>query len=423
MKNPPKHIAIIVNYFPTISETFIVNQVNSLIDSGCCVSLFSYNRVKVSVVHESLKKYDLLNKVRYFIKPPASKIKRLKAFIKWTFQNLSIINWHLFFKTLNVFAYGKDAYTLKLFFEAQWFLVPYEIELIHAHFGMVGNRIAYLKSKNIIPESIKLITTFHGYDLEPNKLLDYKTEYRYLFDKADAFTVNTPYLQSLLQQVNLKKKPYYILPVGLDTSFFKRIEAKKRNSYFDLVFCGKLIALKGPDLAIEILKKLHNIGYIQVRLRIIGDGIMRKQLEKQIQEWQLQDFVFLYEKQSQNDVKEHFEKADVFILPGRVDLETGRADTQGLVIQEAQAMELPVVVSDVGGMKYGLLPNESGFVVAENDLDGFVDCIERLILQPKLKRNMGKVGRQYVEAIYDNNILNEKLLSIYKGIIEINISK
>ena len=251
-----KSIAIVVNYFPTVSETFIVNQINSLLDSGCDVSLFSYNKAETSILHDSFKKHQLLHKVRYFVKPPANKLKRLQTFFRWTSQNFGSINWPLFFKALNVFKYGKEAYTLKLFYEAQWFLVPYEIDIIHAHFGMVGNRIAYLKAKNIIPETVKLITTFHGYDLEPKKLNYYKTQYFHLFNKANAFTVNTPYLEVLLQQVNINEKPCFVLPVGLDTSFFKRSKSKKVNNYFDLVFCGKLIPLKGPDLAIEIVKQL-----------------------------------------------------------------------------------------------------------------------------------------------------------------------
>lgn len=410
-----KQVAFVVKYFPTVSETFIVNQINALLDEGFQVTLFAYNTSGNIVIHNSLRKHNLLNKVQYFKKSPKSKIKRFFVFLKWTFQNFFKIQWFVLFRSLNVFKYGKDAYTLKLFFESQWFLLPYNFNLIHAHFGMNGDRIAYLKAKNIIPDSVKLITSFHGYDLVPNKLLIYKTQYRYLFDKADAFTVNTPYLEGLLQQVNSNKKPIHILPVGLDTSFFKRNTEKKKNNYFDLVFCGKLFPLKGPDYAVKIVNKLHHAGYTQVRLHLIGDGVMRKKLEQQIQDCQLQNHIFLHGNQTQASVKAYFEQADVFILPGCVEMESGRAETQGLVVQEAQAMELPVVVSDAGGMKYGLLPNESGFVVKTEDIDGFVMVIEKLILNSRLKLNMGLVARQFSKR-YDNNILVKKLKKIYNDI-------
>lgn len=411
-----KTIAIVVRYFPSVSETFIVNQINGLLDAGVQVRLFAYKKVEVPFIHDSLIKHDLLNKANYFIVPPKNILNRLFVFLKWTLLNLFKIKWNLFFKSLNVFKYGKDAFTLKLFFEAQWFLVSYDFELIHAHFGMNGNRIAYVKACGILPKTIKLITTFHGYDLVPYKLEGYKEEYIHLFKEATAFTVNTPYLEGILQQVNSHQKPCYILPVGLDTTFFEKQTTKKQTSYFDIVFCGKLIPLKGPDLAIDILSKLLELGYSNVRLHLIGDGKLRHQLKKQVQSYNLQSSVIFYGELSQIEIRNHFEKADVFLLPGRYDPETGRAETQGLVIQEAQAMELPVVISDVGGMRYGILPNKSGFVIEENNIQGFVSAIERLILDTELKLKMGRAGRLFVKNNYDTKIISEKLLDIYNCI-------
>lgn len=407
-----KSIAFVVKYFPTVSETFIVNQVNGVIDAGYQVSLFAYNRVDVEVIHESLKRHDLLDRVQYFKKPPISKLKRLFVFLEWTFKHVFRIQWRPFFKSINVFKYGKEAYTLKLFFEAQWFLLSFDFDIIHAHFGMNGERIAYLKAHGIIPKSVKIITTFHGYDLEPKNLEQYRNTYANLFKYAYAFTVNTPYLEGLLQQVNFCNKPHYILPVGLDTQFFKRSNPKLDTQFFDLIFCGRLIPFKGVDIAINVVKELHDIGYKSVRLHIIGDGFLLEQLKLQVKECQIADYVIFYGALAQETIKVRFEKADVFIMPGRYDSE-GRAETQGLVIQEAQAMELPVVVSDVGGMKYGLLPDESGYVVNAGDIDGFVTVIEKLILNPKLKFDMGRIGKKFAEK-YDNRILVSKLQDIYE---------
>ncbi|WP_417857557.1 glycosyltransferase [Xanthomarina gelatinilytica] len=408
-----KHIAVIVNYFPTVSETFIVNQINSLMDSGYEVSLYAYHQVEAKVLHTSFKTHNLLDRVRYFVKPPKSKVKRFTVFVQWTFKHFKQIDWSLYFKTLNVFAYGKDAYTLKLFFEAQWFLVPYQADVIHAHFGMVGKRLAYLKAKGILPETLPLLTTFHGYDLEPNQLESYKGLYKHLFVHATAFTVNTPYLEGLLNQVNCHRLPVHILPVGLDTDFFKRTKQKTDLSYFDLVFCGRLVPFKGPDLAIEIVDRFIKMGYDNVRLHIIGRGELMDDLQVQVNRLNLKKHVLFYGAKTQEEIKVIFEQADMFLLPGRFDT-NGRAETQGLVLQEAQAMELPVVVSDVGGMKYGLIDGETGFVVKEGDVEGFVKNVERLIKHPELKIAMGLSGRQFVVGNYDNHFLTKRLLDIYK---------
>ncbi len=203
----------------------------------------------------------------------------------------------------------------------------------------------------------------------------------------------------------------------MDTQFFKRTNPKLDTQFFDLVFCGKLIPLKGADIAIEVVRELHDIGYKSVRLHVIGDGFLLEQLKQQVQEYQLEDYVIFYGSLSQEDIKARFEQADVFIMPGRYDSE-GRAETQGLVIQEAQAMELPVVVSDVGGMKYGLLLNESGLVIPEGKITAFSKAIESLLYNLELKTSMGIKGRRYVVEHYDTQVLANRLITIYNNVLK-----
>lgn len=408
-----KQIAIVVKYFPSISETFIVNQINALKAIGYNVTLYAYHKVEGIPIHSTLHEFNLLNEVNYFVQPPKAKIKRLFTFFQWVVVHLFSINWRCLFKCLNVFKHGKDAYTLKLCYESQWFMLKHKFDIIHAHFGMNGNRIAYLKAKGIIPKSQPLITTFHGYDMVPNQLARYKSTYRYLFEEAHAFTVNTPYLEGLLNRANPTSTPVYILPVGLDTAYFKRLLVKKETAFFDIVFCGRLIPLKGPDQALLILKQLHTNGFTNTRLHIVGEGKLKQNLEQLIIDLNLEEFVFMYGALTQDGIKKMLGLSDVLIMPGSCDVKSKRAETQGLVIQEAQAMELPVVVSDVGGMKYGLIDGETGFVVKSGHVEGFAKVIETLVQDDALKSQMGKKGRQFVVQHYDNKVLVKKLEEIY----------
>ena len=408
-----KTVAVLVKYFPSLSETFIVNQINALINNGLKVTLLSYNKVEGIPIHKSIHNHDLLDQVQYFNKPPKSKLKRLTFFLKWIFQHAGNIDWALLIKCCNVFLYGKEAYTLKLFYEMQWFLLRHDYDIIHAHFAINASRISHLKKLKLLPTKTKLITTFHGYDLVPNQLNDYKLSYKDLLKESDKITINTTYLQDLLIQIDPTLKKLIQLPVGLDTNTYKRTAKKADLEHFDIVFCGRLIALKGPDLAIKIVKRLNDMQYKNIRLHIIGTGKMLDELKTMIHNFNLDDSVFLHGALAQDDVIKRLEKSDVFLLPGRYDKKTGRAEAQGLVIQEAQAMELPVIVSDVGGMKYGLIPNETGFVIKENDIDGFTKAIIQLANHDDLKSNMGKKARQFVVENYDSEVLVKKLIMLY----------
>src|SRR5690606_2494912 len=96
-------IAVVVGTFPVLSQTFIVNQVNALIESGHDVTLYAYKKGFVKEVHHSLKTHDLLHRVRYFKKNPANHIVRYLELLKWTVVNFPKIRWQRYFKVLNFF--------------------------------------------------------------------------------------------------------------------------------------------------------------------------------------------------------------------------------------------------------------------------------------------------------------------------------
>ena len=163
----------------------------------------------------------------------------------------------------------------------------------------------------------------------------------------------------------------------------------------------------------SIVKELCNRGFKNISLFIIGNGELKEMLEFEISRLNLQKIIELFGSITQEELINVLDNSDVFLLPGIYSEEDGRAECQGLVIQEAQAMELPVIISDVGGMKYGMIPNITGFVVKENDISGFADCIEALIKDPSKAVKMGKEGRKFVAENYSSTYLVDKLVSIY----------
>ena len=418
MKQPLK-IAFIVGTFPVISQTFIINQINALIDEGLDVKLFAFKKGDVKRIHKSVVKHDLLNNITYIHKKDKSIVLRYLKFVAWTIKHVFRIKWKPYFQALNVFKYGKKALSLGVFYNSAWRLIEADFNIVHVHFAQNAIPIAEMKSFGLFPENTKLVTTFHGYDIQPKKHDFYHKVYTNVIQYTDLFTVNTPYLKQQLQTFAPHLNNIDVLPVGLDTEFFKREQPHKENTYFDVVFCGRLISLKGPQLALKIIEELHNKGHRNVRLHIIGNGPLKTELKKQIKEKSLQKSVLMVNAIDQGGLKTYLETAHVLIMPGIPDAVTGQEESQGLVIQEAQAMELPVVVSDVGGMKYGLMPNESGFVVEANNIHGFASAIETLILDEALRLKMGKTGSAFVRKNYDSKILIAQLINQYNKLLNI----
>lgn len=88
---------------------------------------------------------------------------------------------------------------------------------------------------------------------------------------------------------------------------------------------------------------------------------------------------------------EYYNKAHVFVLAG-IQAQNGEIEAQGLVVQEAQSMELPLVVTDAGGIPEGMLPGVSGFVVPQKDPMAIAEKVRFLLENPDVRRSSVKLA-------------------------------
>jgi colanic acid/amylovoran biosynthesis glycosyltransferase len=397
------NVAFFVTSFPTLSETFIANQIIALQNSGHKVTIFSKERAAGDKVHQMIVDAGLLAKTFYLCDLPKTRVAKIRLLITQLFKNISAENLRMVFHA----AFKKDS-RLSVY-ELIPFLDKPEYNVLHAHFGPNGVYVAELKKLGLFKHS-KFITTFHGYDLHP----DYgkNRKYQYLFVCCDRFTVNTKYSRKLLVELGCDEKKIEVLPVGLNSSKFKRNNSESDdNGIFKLLFIGRLVEFKAPDLFIEICRLLKERTRLKFSATIIGAGPMLENLKKLNEGFALQDQVAILEGATQEEIHSFMNKVDLFVFPGITI--NGRAENQGLVIQEAQAMELPVLVSDAGGMAEGVLEGITGYVLPQRDVEAFVDKIEYLATNPSIRKQMGSAGRKFVEENYDSARLTNKLKSIY----------
>ncbi|PQJ73322.1 glycosyltransferase [Polaribacter butkevichii] len=405
-------ILFIVDSFPTLSETFIVNQITGLIDEGYDIRIFSIAENKKVKIHQVIKEYRLLEKTYYnTIRIPVKKYKRILYALTLLISKFYKIQWRILFNTLNIKKHKKEAYNLNLFYKSIYFVFNKMPHIIHVHFGHNGIKFSELKDLNIIPSSVKIVVTFHGYDLFPNKETFYRNKYKLLFKKATVFTVNTVYLKNLLKAVNPRLKNIELLPMGPNLKLFKVKKANKRNTEepINISYCGRLINLKGSCLMIDIAKVLKE-KEISFKMNIIGEGELMDELQQKTKDFNLENFIKFYGGLSQEKIKNIFKESHLFISPGIEDEVTKRAETQGLVIQEAQAMALPVLVSDAGGMQYGMIDGKTGYVLPQKDINAFVNKIIYLKENEEVRQIMGNYGMRYVNNHFTTTKLTKDLI-------------
>jgi colanic acid/amylovoran biosynthesis glycosyltransferase len=95
---------------------------------------------------------------------------------------------------------------------------------------------------------------------------------------------------------------------------------------------------------------------------------------------------------------------------------------QGVVLLEAQAYGLPVVATHHSAFPETVADDRSGFLVPERDVDALAERIIYLLEHPEIWPKMGRAGRAHVEANYDINKLNDRLVEIYQELLDGKIS-
>lgn len=405
-------IAFIVVQFPSVSETFILNQITGLIDKGYEIDIFPLNKPKVTIFHEDVYKYHLLSRTFYRNRPDNLIWRITKAFgLFWTniYRNPATL-----LKSLNFFKYGKLSLSLSLFYSALCFLGKNSYNIIHCHFGLSGSIAVALRDIGAIDG--KIITSFHGFDTSSYVKKHGESVYRSLFEKGDLCIANSNSTMNKVELLGCNKKKIVKIPVGLKLKDFLFSEKRlKHEDVIKIITVARLVEVKGIEYAIKALAKVTK-SYPNIRYYIVGDGPLRDNLQTHIEKVGVENNVTLLGWMTQEEVRDLYDECHIFILSS-VTAADGSQEGQGLVLQEAQSKGLPVISTLSGGIPDSVLNGKSAFLVPEKDIDALSERLQYLIEHPEIWPEMGQAGRKFVEEHYDIEKLNDRLIKIYKKVI------
>ncbi len=111
------------------------------------------------------------------------------------------------------------------------------------------------------------------------------------------------------------------------------------------------------------------------------------------------------------NLPELYRQATIFVLPTRVDRETG-PEGFGIVYLEASASGLPVVAARSGGAAEAMIENETGLLVPPDDPPALTKAILRLLNDSGMRDRMGRAGRRWVESEMNWDRAGRQMISI-----------
>jgi colanic acid/amylovoran biosynthesis glycosyltransferase len=410
-------IAFLVGDFPVLSETFIVNKITGLMERGHQVDIYGHCPENLSKVHPNVEKFKLISHTYYQPKLPRNYFWRfLKAL--W----LILVNFHksplLLWRSLNFLQYGRRASSLRLLYSVIPFLnkrEPYDI--IHGQFGCYGVDGMILREIGAIEG--KLVTSFRGSDISKYIQKNGERVYDELFIKGDLFLANCEFFRKKAIKLGCPPEKISVQGSGIDCAAFPFCPRHiQPNEIIRLVTVGRLVEKKGIEYSIRAVAKIADI-YPNIEYQVIGNGHLREYLEQLIKSLNVTDKIQLVGWKNQTEIVEILQRSHLFIAPS-VTSTDGDQDAPVNTLKEAMLMGLPVISTYHGGIPELVQDGISGFLVPERDDNAIAEKLIYLLQHPEIWPQLGTAGRQYVEAHYDNNKLNDQLVRFYQQLITNN---
>lgn len=176
----------------------------------------------------------------------------------------------------------------------------------------------------------------------------------------------------------------------IDTILDGKDEGLKHRQDVSILWVGRLIGLKHPELAIQVADKLKRAG-TAFHLDIIGTGYMEDSLKKLIKQYGVGDCVSMLGALPPAKVREHMEKAHIYLFT------SDRGEGWGAVLNESMNSACAVVTSPMSGASpYLIQEGKNGLFFKDQDCQSLYEKVMWLINNPEERRSIGKAAYETI---------------------------
>lgn len=398
--------------FPRLSETFLIAQVITAIECGFDVKILLSDKsgVREKSFIQAIEKYNMEDKIIIEdYKIPKNAISRIMMSLFLIFKNIGDIN-----KILNYIRIPGVS-RLDRIFIFDFYKRLGDFDIIHVQYGTNTKPIDALKRIKLLTS--KVIISFHGHDLHfpINQVITNLDYYVEIFKSSDLLIANTPYLKEKLVSLGATESKIEIIPVGVNKKFLRQ-ETNKKLFGLNLITVGRLEVIKGQKLGVQCVKLLRQNG-IDVHYTLVGTGSQENELKSQILALGMENHITMTGQKNQEEIIEILKRHDIFLMTSIEDEKLGK-ESQGLVTAEAQALGLPVVAFDSGGVKYTIVNGKTGYLIKEGDVKAMAEKIQYLFFHKKLLMQMSKNATIFINQNYSNEKIKTIWCRLYSSVLE-----
>lgn len=298
----------------------------------------------------------------------------------------------------------------------------FQPDIVHTHAakaGALGRKAARACGVPVI------VHTYHGHVFHSYfgalKTRLYKFIERRLARQSDGIIAISPLQKDELSQQHkiCPAEKIRVIPLGFDLGKFQENLTEKRRATREryglaedavaVAIVGRLAPIKNHDLFLEAVEQLMRQD-IRARYFIVGDGSEKDHIAEKVQQ--------LNERYGEQITMTSW-ITDIATFNAGMDLICLTSDNEGTPVSliEAQACNLPVISTDVGGVRDIVKEGETGFVVPRKDARAFAEKLAILITNKEIREKMSQNGWKFVEEQFHYTTLVRNMETYYHELL------
>jgi N-acetyl-alpha-D-glucosaminyl L-malate synthase BshA len=306
-------------------------------------------------------------------------------------------------------------YSLSLAVKIREVAMLHDLDIVHSHYAIPYATSAFLAKEMLktCGRELKSITTLHGTDITLVGLMPSFHEItRFSISVSDAITAVSSFLRRQTLEAFKIDRPIDVIHNFVDCNEFRpvRDEAVRRRYAPDdkkvLIHVSNFRKVKNIPTVVDVFSKVRE--RIPCRLLLVGDGPELEPVEKMVAERCLsEDVIFLGDQEFIADI---LPVGDVFLLPSE-------HESFGLAALEAMSCGVPVVTSNIGGLREVVVDGETGFLCDPHDDKGMSEVVLRLLRDEPWRKNMGFKARERVQKYFGRDKIVGEYITLYESLL------
>lgn len=246
-----------------------------------------------------------------------------------------------------------------------------------------------------------------------------------VLETADCIVATSPQEKEDMRSLVSQKGNIEIIPCGTKIDLFGSVSREEARRQLGInpeskvvLYVGRFDPRKGIETLVRAVSQSSLRNQTDLKLIIAGgwrpggsDGKERDRIGRIVCELGLSDITQFPGSLDWGILPTYYAAADVCVVPSHY-------EPFGLVAIEAMASRTPVIASGVGGLKFTVVPEETGLLVPRKDEVALATALDRLLSDPVWRDRLGQAGRQRVETYFSWEGVASQLSQLYTRLLE-----